>query len=280
MKKREFLKFTAAVSAWLASGKLPLLAGVAQLDAPFQIEPVSRAVPQFVPVRKTGLTGNYTLTYQIIRWNGKGLSGNDLNPPAGHLTLSRSQKGPGAEYRIEKQVVLPYWGGSRVRERQTGTFQAVLRVDADEIPQSWSFRSALTEPIPPDMISFAELSMEGTHVNNTIRLSGKQLRIEQEAPGTLRSEFTLPHLLMNGNSGKTPLRFTMLRELAKIHPDQRLEFETELPVPVSGETVLFDSYLQTGRGVQPIHWLTDKNGLVQIMTHGVENWLLQSVKEQ
>ena len=54
-------------------------------------------------------------------------------------------------------------------------------------------------------------------------------------------------------------------------------FETELPVQVAGENVFFDSYLQTGRGVQPIHWLTDENGLVQIMTHGVENWLLQSV---
>lgn len=61
-------------------------------------------------------------------------------------------------------------------------------------------------------------------------------------------------------------------------PDQELRYEGQISVPVQGGTAELDSYLQTGRAIQPIHYLVDSDGRVQLITSSIVNWVLRDLK--
>ncbi len=82
-------------------------------------------------------------------------------------------------------------------------------------------------------------------------------------------------LLASGKIKKKPLVFDMLDDSA-IRPNQTLSYEGEIEIPVKGGTATLDSYVQTGYGIVPTHYLVDQNGRVQLITLSTVNWVLSA----
>ena len=67
--------------------------------------------------------------------------------------------------------------------------------------------------------------------------------------------------------------FDMLDDAA-LRKEQTLRYMGKIDVPVNGGNVEMDSYVQTGIGVLPTHYLVDDNGMVQLITSDAVNWVL------
>jgi len=84
-------------------------------------------------------------------------------------------------------------------------------------------------------------------------------------------------LFASGKIKKSPLVFDMLDDSA-LRPNQMLRYEGEIEIPVKGGTATVDSYVQTGYGVLPIHYVVDNKGQVQLITQSTINWVLTGRK--
>ena len=65
-------------------------------------------------------------------------------------------------------------------------------------------------------------------------------------------------LLASGQIKHQPLRFDMLDDSA-LRSNQTLSYEGEIEIPVKDGTANLDSYVQTGYGIVPMHYLVDQN---------------------
>ena len=72
---------------------------------------------------------------------------------------------------------------------------------------------------------------------------------------------------------KTPFVFDMLDDSA-LRPNQTLRYEGEFEIPIQKGTAAFDSYVQTGYGILPTHYLVDAQRRVQLITMATVNWAL------
>jgi len=84
-------------------------------------------------------------------------------------------------------------------------------------------------------------------------------------------------VLASGSIKNAPLEFDMLDDAA-LRPNQILRYEGEIEVPVKEGKVKMDSYVQTGHGIVPIHYLVDDKGQVQLITMDAISWVLSISK--
>ena len=121
-----------------------------------------------------------------------------------------------------------------------------------------------------DDVRFIE---KGTWDGTTITANAKSWSRQYTTSRPLIHRWALLPVLASGAIKKTPLVFDMLDDSA-LRKNQTLHYQGKIDVPVKGGEVKMDSYVQTGKGIVPIHYLVDDKGQVQLITMGAVNWVL------
>ncbi len=274
MEKRDFLKWSAAVSAWVASGRLPLLAEPGKSNLPYnltampEIEPIGGAIKTFQP--KPGALvskGNYTLLYDVFTW--KSSVKQCVNDHNGTLSVARRKNGRGAQYTVVQSLKL-------INTKQPGGFTLQLTTDQNEVPVQWEIQASLSTR-QGKLIPESVLDCSGSIQGNRLTLDYGKVKVEKVVDQPVYFQWGIPHLIASGKAKRAPLNFTMLEEALKLKPNQQLAYQGRVDIPTDAGTIPLDSYMQTGEGIQPTHYLADEHGCVQVVSREVENQLLSKV---
>jgi len=119
----------------------------------------------------------------------------------------------------------------------------------------------------------ATLIEKGVCDGKEVTIRAKAFTRQYVTENPLIHRWSLLPLLASGSVKKAPLVFDMLDDSA-LRANQTLRYEGEIEIPVKGGTAIVDSYVQTGYGVVPTHYLVDTRGRIQLITMGTINWVL------
>ena len=118
---------------------------------------------------------------------------------------------------------------------------------------------------------------DGSWDGSKMTVTAASWKQERDTKHPLIHRWMLLPRIASGLIKEASLKFDMLDNSTLI-PDQELRYEGQISVPVQGGTAELDSYLQTGRAIQPIHYLVDSGGRVQLITSSIVNWVLRDLK--
>jgi len=268
MERRLFLKTTAATATALAAqGTLPLLAAdrkkkrataVSQncYTEPCAIEPVTGYLPKYTPAGIGAMTGAFSARYLLIIQSGA--AAKSRNATSGELTVT--------------------FGDARCRthEKRNGRPANIVKTSircAGELNTApeWTLESTVEGATD---LGFAE---KGTWDGETMTVKAKSWTQEHTTRHPLIGRWALLPLLASGRIKKGALTFDMLDD-STLRPYQELRYDGQIEIPVKGGKVSLDSYVQTGQGIVPTHYLVDSKGRVQLITMSYTNWALQELK--
>ncbi len=275
MDKRDFLKWSSAVSAWVASGHLPLLAAPGKSKLPYnltampEIEPIGGAIKTFQPQPGALVAkGNYTLLYDVVTWKNS-MNNKCVNDHNGTLSVVRKKTGRGAEYTVVQSLKL-------INTKQPGGFTLQLTTDKNEVPVRWEINASLSTRAGA-LIPESVMDCSGSIQGNRLTLDYGKVKVEKKLDQPVYFQWGIPHLIASGKAKRAPLNFTMLEEALKLKANQQLAYQGRVDIPTDAGTIPLDSYMQTGDGIQPTHYLADKYGCVQVVSREVENQLLSKI---
>ena len=275
MHKRDFLKLSAAVSGWLVSGHLPLLAKPGNKNLPYnltampEIEPIGGAIKTFQPQPGSLVAkGNYTLLYEVFTWKNS-LNNACVNDHNGTLSVARKETGRGAEYTVVQSLKL-------INTKQPAGFSLQLTTDNNEVPVQWEISASLSTR-QGQLIPESVMDCSGSIKGSKLTLDYGKVKVEKRVEQTVYFQWGIPHLIAAGKAKQAPLKFTMLEEALKLKANQQLAYQGRVDIPTNAGTIPLDSYLQTGDGIQPTHYLADEHGCVQVVSREVENQLLAKI---
>jgi hypothetical protein len=266
MKRRTFIQ---TIAASLAShGCLPLLAAEKETSAkrvwgnspnpyvePCAIEPITGVLPTFSPVAGAAMSGPFAAQYSLLAWEMA--AAKSKNKPMGSMKVNFSEdtvqtvekrdgKGSSPSCTIKTSV---QFGGKNNATRQ------------------WTLESLV------DGRAHVRFVEKGVWDGKTMTVRANSFSRQYATTNTLIHRWALLPLLASGRMKKTPFVFDMLDDSA-LRPNQTLRYEGEFEIPIQGGTATFDSYVQTGYGILPIHYLVDAQRRVQLITMATVNWAL------
>jgi hypothetical protein len=270
MRRNEFIKSISLTAGVLvAQGYLPLLGaeekrqavntatGPNFLSEPGPIEPITGFLPQFSPILHGGMAGPFKARYELIQW--RGAAARSINSTGGSMEVSW-QGGCLNTYEVRGET------GS------AHTVKTVLQCEGpNNAVASWVLHSGMEGNAA---YGFEE---SGTCSGGMIKTkaAGHTQQYAVTSP-LLIARWSLLPWIASGALDRTPLTFDMLDDSA-IRYHQRLRYCGEISVPVKEGSVQLKSYLQTGRGIVPTHYLVDDQGRVQLITMSFVNWALNAL---
>lgn len=276
MNRRDFVQLSSVAAALAASGRLPLLAApVAKVSRniftdPAAIEPVSGAMRTFIPVSDVFPSGkDREWMYDLVSWEGLQKDGCARNVTSGSLTVRSSGH---AAYTVKQRVGL---SGAR----QDTFLNVELKTDGESgSVRKWAVTSDFAEFNGDKIADDSKMELTGQYDGSVVNLRGAEMRLSYSVEGPLLCPWMLPDLLARMSSdGRRSLRFTLLDDGLKIRPEQELSYEGIVQVPVKSGAIPLHIWMQTGRGILPVHWMLDDAGRTQLMTHSALNWVLKSI---
>jgi len=276
MKRRTFIQTTAIALA--AQGSLPLLAADKEKKKkakpeketakkagwgnslnpyvePCAIEPITGILPEFSPVAGVAMTGAFTAKYDLPTWQHA--AEKSVNKLMGSAELAFTPAGfELTEIRNEKD-----------NKTLASTAKTKVEFGKGHTAKKWT-----QESISKDRED-TRFTETGVWDGKRMVVTAKTFSREYATQNPLIHRWGLLPILASGQLKKKPLVFDMLDDSA-IRPNQTLSYEGEVEIPVKGGTATVDSYVQTGYGIVPTHYLVDKNGRVQLITLSTVNWVL------
>jgi len=147
------------------------------------------------------------------------------------------------------------------------SIKTAVQLGKNKTASQWTLESQVDGR---DHVRFTE---KGVWDGKTMTVKGKSFSRQYATANPLIHRWALLPPLASGRIKKTPLVFDMLDDSA-LRPNQTLCYEGEIEIPVKGGTAIVDSYVQTGYGILPIHYLMDAQGRVQLITQATINWVL------
>ncbi len=272
MKRRNFIQITAAALA--AQGCFPLLAADAKKKTkakaavkkswgispnpyvePSAIEPITGVLPDFTPAAGAAMTGSFTANYVLPAWQYA--EEKSVNKLMGSAALSFMPSGfELTEIRNDKD-----------NKTVASTAKTKVQFGKGNTAKTWTQESISKDR---EDTRFTEV---GVWNGKKMVVKAKSFSREYATENPLIHRWGLLPLLASGQIKKKPLVFDMLDDSA-IRPDQTLSYEGKIEIPVKGGTATLDSYVQTGYGIVPTHYLVDQNGRVQLITLSTVNWVL------
>jgi choline-sulfatase len=225
---------------------------------PCAIEPITGYLPTFSPQSGKSMNGNFTAHYtlQVLI----GADEKSKNKPFGsaNITFDNGQCRTIEIRSSGNKKVSP--GGSVVKTTMqlTGKNNTITQ---------WETESGIEGK---DDVKFIE---KGTWNGRTLTAKAKSWSRQCTTSNPLIHRWALLPVLASGSIKKAPLVFDMLDDSA-LRPNQTLRYEGKIEVPVKGGEVKMDSYVQTGHGILPIHYLVDNKGQVQLITMDAVSWAL------
>ena len=265
MERRDFLKKASlTVGTLYAAGQLPLLAATKDrsknkssalniFTEPAAIEPITGQLGQFAPAGEGAMRGAFTASYALIYWNGA-KHGKSRNSERGSIAVQMSDD---LCQTTEKRQ------GNTVKTSIKGNGQLGAAF-------AWKLDSVFDGPDS----RFVE---DGSWGGKKMTVTSASWKQERDTKYALIHKWALLPMIASGSLKKAPLKFDLLDD-STLRPDQELRYEGQISVPVKGGAVKLDSYIQTGRAIQPIHYLVDSDGRVQLITSSFVNWTLRDLK--
>jgi len=270
MTRREFLEIGAMAAALAGAGRLPLLGqGVvgAATPAPVCVQPIVGYLTRFSPTVSRRLGEEYRLVYDIIHWNRTDpRTWQTTNDVAGTLEIARTLSPNGPKYRIAQETT--YIG-------VTNRLAATVTCDDNNLNsiRQWHVGwSALADGKP---IADMHLSDRGSVRNGVLRMGRRRAVQLGQA---LASQWTLLDFVGRRARGDTGVTFDLLEDLSLLKEGQHLVAAGLVRIPCASGPLTLRSFLQTGEGIHPRHYLVDDNGLPQVVTASMVSWALQSVE--
>jgi len=265
MERRSFLKKTSlTVGALYAAGQLPLLAATKDqrkktsgplniFTKPAAIEPITGQLGQFTPAQEGTMRSDFAASYALIYWRAA-KRGKSKGDERGSIDV---QMGSDLCQTTEK--------------RQSNTVKTSVNGNRKPgVPFTWTLDSVFDGPDS----RFVE---DGSWDGKKMTVKAASWKQERATKYPLIHKWALLPIVASGSLKNAPLKFDMLDNSTLI-PDQELRYEGQISVPVKGGTAQLDSYIQTGRAIQPIHYLVDSDGRVQLITSSIVNWTLRDLK--
>lgn len=268
MERRTFIQTTAASLA--AQGFLPLLAAEEKKKAPAKrswgnsrnpyvepsaIEPITGVLPTFSPGTGAAMTGAFAAQYSLLAWQMA--AQRSKNSPMGFMKVNING---GTAHTVEKR-------DGKGTSPSCTIKTTVQFADDNNAAKRWTLESQVDGR---DHVRFIE---EGACDGKMMTVKAKSFTRQYATANPLIHRWSLLPLLASGSVKNAPLVFDMLDDSA-LRPNQTLRYEGEIEIPVKGGKATVDSYVQTGYGVVPTHYLVDMKGRVQLITMSTINWVL------
>ena len=225
--------------------------------SPYAVQPIRDFLSGFTPVQKSVVDADCaTLTYDVLNWSFE-----PAQPPPcpnsvyGSLTIGREQ---GGAYRIRQQTHI---GG------EPTIFQADVICNPDDTLKSWTLYTyrADAEPIP---ISELRESWE----NNNGRIQSRDGAYKYRATRPVFSHWILPHILLCGKH-PLPMAFDLIQDLSLLRLDHKLVSDGSVEL----STGSYKTFVQSGEGILPVHYLLDEDRRPQLITFGLIAWALTDI---
>jgi hypothetical protein len=275
MDRREFLQITTA-TILSTQGYLPLLAaerikkkkgrrkGIRRgieitYTEPAAIEPVTEHLKEFNPVSTGTMSKPFTARYSLVYCRG----GNEWerNSVKGSLEVEFSD----STYRT-----------TDTRTLRPKTPRSIVKTElkcSGELKEtaSWTLDSVMEE------IPETHFTEQGSWDGKSMVVKAKSWTQEHSTANPLIGRWALLGLLSSGELKAKPLTFDMLDD-STLRGDQTLRYAGEIEIPIADGTAKLDSYVQTGYGIVPTHYLVDAEGRVQLITMSTTNWALTDLK--
>jgi hypothetical protein len=229
---------------------------------PHAVKPVRDLLTRFTPVQKSASDlDNSTLSYDILNWTFRP----HTPPPApntvyGSLVIRRQATPSAALYHIQQKTRI---GG------QATQLNAEMTCDLNDRLQSWTLETyredADGNPVPISIL-------RETGQNKSGQIQSQDGAYMYQAPNTVLSHWSLPHLLMR-NALALPSAFDMLQDLSVLRASQSLIDEGRVDL----DSGTYHSYAQMGEGILPTHYLLDDRQRPQLITFGLVAWALTDI---
>ena len=276
MDRRDFLKTAVMVAGAGAACAGPARAkqrgsGVETGGRAPAVEPIADYLEKWTPVDGPELDPEkYSLTYDVIHWNGT-RTGTIRNPIIGRLSLSRRPDGDGARMKVNQRV-------------EFGGHQNILAADilcvASDPPGRLSSWTLETEGRPGKRQGLVPMKMrdEGRNRGGRIVIETDPCRQEYTAENPVVSQWTVLDAVVAGAADDEVLSLDVLHDLSLFSSGQTLRHAGPVDVPVKGgRTVRMDSYVRTGSGTLPVHYVVDDAGRPQLVTACTVSWGLKAL---
>jgi hypothetical protein len=257
LTRRDVFSLAGGAAALAAAGRLPLLGAAAMPAAATPIEGYLRAHAPAAGTAKPRL-----LEYAVLRWvQTDPATGETENVEIGRLEIEAAKQDDGVKLAVRQRTSYP-------RPVNRLEAEAVCGDDGWLTLRSWRVKSWIEER--DDCLYEAKGEIVGTRGRID---DGISERMVYNLPAAVTSQWAIPMALTLGKAAAGG--FTMLEDLALVKQDQVLAKGPAVRVPYEDAEHDFASWVHTGQGVLPIHYLVDANGLPQLMTQGVLAWALQ-----
>jgi hypothetical protein len=225
---------------------------------PCAIEPITGYLQGFSPVAGAAMSGNFIAHYSLEILIGADEKSKNIPAGSANVTFDNDQCRIIEIRSNGKKTASP--GGSFVKT----TMQ--LSGNNNAINQ-WEMEAGINGK---DDVRFIE---KGVWDGKTLSAKAESWSRQCTTSNPLIHRWALLPVLASGSIKKAPLVFDMLDDSA-LRPNQTLRYEGKIEVPVQGGEVTMESYVQTGHGIVPVHYLVDDMGQVQLITMGAVSWVL------
>ncbi len=153
--------------------------------------------------------------------------------------------------------------------------------DALATPVSWSIQTRLFSVTGDREFTEAAVQKKGSLTGGKLRTEAGGRTFEEDLSGPVTSNWSLFEALERLPGPEAPpLGFTLLDELDKIKPAQRLRFRQTTSIPFGGETVKVHCYQRLGEGHLPCYYYVDGNHRLLLMISELRAYILDADAER
>jgi choline-sulfatase len=222
----------------------------------YAIEPITGFLPTFTLGEGKSMNGDFTAHYALVSWSGAtDISRNNLS---GYLDVTFED---GRCQTTEKR------DGSK-RPNSNSFVKTTMQLKGkNNTTTQWEIESGV------EGVEHVNLIEKGTWDGTNVSYKNKSWARKEITTNPLIHRWALLPVLASGRIKKAPLVFDMLDDCA-LRKNQTLRYQGKIDVPVKDGNVKMDSYVQTGYGIVPTHYLVDNNKRVQLITMGAVSWAL------
>ena len=247
--------------------------GIDVATGPYAVKGIQEYLPRFTPVGKiVDDPDNICFTYGLVQ----SIFAPHQPPPSpnvviGTLSIHREQRAEDIRYIVRRQTEID---GFR------NLFEADITCQSDEFDTLKSWEICIRHDLPSgDPVPTSLLRETGRSDAGLICFGTEDLRHEYRVHNPVVSLWTLFHFLMVYASEETSICFDLLQDLSRLKPNQTLAFDGKIEVKVYNYYALsLDTYVHTGPGILPIHYLFDERGLPQLITANAVAWALTDIE--
>jgi len=200
------------------------------------------------------MSGVFAAQYSLLAWEMA--AGKSKNRPMGSMKVNVDE------------------GRCRTLETRNGksdapacSIRTAVQLGKNKTASQWTLESQVDGR---EHVRFIE---RGAWDGKKMTVKAKSFSRQYATANPLIHRWALLPLLASGSIKKAPLVFDLLDDSA-LRANQTLRYEGEIEIPVRGGTATVDSYVQTGYGIVPTHYLVDAKGRVQLITMSTVNWAL------